>query len=206
MNEHVAALVVGVIGNQEASSTARIRGVSLEIGLYLVLGFGAEVQTILLGIAPEDLADAGLLTLVHHLKKLSRLAPWRGAHVKDGHAGLVVDEQRGDHADDLLPADVSDARLGDEELLEGCERREFANNILRRGHPPGKLIGVPANGLRGLDRTIIEVFDGGDLGNVSDLKEALDGQGVTIVTVSQYICVSVGKEAGSERTLWSHRI
>ena len=42
----------------------------------------------------------------------------------------------------------------------------LANDILGGGHPPGELIGVPADRLRGLDWAIIEVLDGGDLGDV----------------------------------------
>lgn len=91
--------------------------------------------------------------------------------------GLNIDEQRGNHADNLLPADVANGSLGDEELLERCERREFTDDILRGSHLPGELLGEPFELGWGLDKLTVE----GHLGDFRDVmvdEALLHGKGM----------------------------
>jgi hypothetical protein len=178
MNKHVSALVIGVVGNEHTCSSSGIARVGFEIGLHLLLGLGTEIQTILLGVRSENLAHAGLLTLVDHLEQLRRLASRSSAHVKDGHTRAEVHQHGGDHTDNLLSANISNARLGDQELLECGEGRELANDVLGGSHPPSQVVGVPGHGLRRLDGSAILVLDLDDLGDVSGLEKALDSEGV----------------------------
>ncbi|GKT59283.1 hypothetical protein ColTof4_12426 [Colletotrichum tofieldiae] len=178
VNKHVAALVIGVVGDQKAGGAASIRRVGLEVGLALLLRLLAEVKAVLLCERAQDLSDSGLLALVDHLEKLAGLAAWRSAHVQHRHAGADVHEERGDHADNFLPADVTHGRLGNEELLESGEGGVFADDVLRGGHPPSKLVGVPGQRLGRLHGASIGVFNLFDLGHVSALQKLLHGQGV----------------------------
>ena len=51
----------------------------------------------------------------------------------------------------------ADGGLGDEELLESGEGREFANDVLRSGHVVGELVGIPGDGHRRFDILLVEL-------------------------------------------------
>jgi hypothetical protein len=169
MDKHVSALVIGVVGDKHSSSPSSVAGVGFEVGLNLICGLGTKVQAIFLSIRSENLAHTGLLALVNHLEQLRRLASRSSTHVKYGHARAEIHQHRGDHADDFLSADVSNARLGDEELLECGEGRELANDVLGGSHPPSKLVGVPGHRLGRFNRSAILMLDLDDLGDISGL-------------------------------------
>lgn len=195
MDQHVGSLVVGIVGNEHAGGSAVVAGVGLEAGGILI-GAGNLVD----GTAEllDDVTDSGLLAAVDHLKELSGLAAGGGAHVEDGHAGTKVHEKGRDHGDDLLAGDVADAGLGNQELLEGREGRELADDVLGGGHPPGELVGVPGHSLRGLDNGAI-VGDLGNLGNVTGLEEVLDSDSVSVAEMvskwMEFMEISDGQRA-----------
>jgi hypothetical protein len=115
---------------------------------------------------------------VNHLEQLRSLASRSSAHVENGHTRSEVHQHRRNHADDFLSADVSNARLGDQELLECGEGRELANDVLGSSHPPSQLVGVPRHGARRLDGSAILMLDLDDFGDVSGLKKVLDSESV----------------------------
>jgi hypothetical protein len=134
VDKHVSALVIAVVGNQQASAaTIVVQSLGTD-------WLGPNIALLdLLG----NLRNGLFLACVEQLHKLCRLATRCGAHIQHSHSRSSIDEERRDHADNFLTTDVSDIGLGDEELLERGERRESPNDVLRSGHGPGELIGVP---------------------------------------------------------------
>lgn len=169
VDQHVGALVVGVVGNQQTSASAIV------VQTLRAQGLGTRIALLhLLGHIQHGL----LLSGVQQLHELRGFAAGGCAHVQHGHARSDVNQEGRDHADDFLTTDVAHVGLGDEEFLERCERSEAADDVLGGGHPPGKLVGVPRDRARGLDRVAL-VGNGGDLGNEVVLELLLDSQGVS---------------------------
>lgn len=172
----MSSLVIGVVGDEHTSGSSSIAWISLKIDFGLLLGLFAHVQAVFLGVLTVYLVNSGLLSNVNHLQQLRGLATRRSAHVKDSHARAQIHEHRWDHTDNLLSADVSNASLGDEELLEGGEGWEFSDDVLGRGHPPGKLIGVPWHSQGWLDGATILMLNLDDFGDISGLEKSLDSE------------------------------
>jgi hypothetical protein len=170
VNQHVSALVVTVVGNQQASAAAII------VQSFGAEGFGSNITLLdLLG----NLRNGVFLACVKQLHKLRRLAARCGAHVQHGHSRSSIDEERRYHADNFLTTDVSDIGLGDKELLERGERRESSNDVLGSGHGPGELIRVPRDWGRRLNELVL-ILNGGDLGNVVVNETLLNSQCVSV--------------------------
>lgn len=200
MDQHVGSLVVGIVGNEHAGSSAVVAGVGLEAGGVLIGALDLVDGTAEL---LDDVTDSSLLAAVDHLKELSGLGAGSGAHVENGHTGAEIHEEGRNHGDDLLTGDVADAGLGNQELLEGGEGRELADDVLGRGHPPGEAVGVPGHSLGRVDNGAI-VGDSGDLGDVAGLEEVLDGEGVSVKDGKQ---LNGGVCPGRDDcTPWSRRI
>lgn len=175
VDEQVATLVVGVVGDEKPCGSTVIARVHVETGGFVFLGLG-------LGGAkrPHNLPYSGLLADVKHLQQLGGFAARSGAHVQNFHARDDVHQQGRDHADDLLSADIAHAGFRDEELLEGGEGRELANDLFRGVHGVGEAVGIPRDGPGRLDELAIVSLDLDNLGYISRPKQSLDSQGMSL--------------------------
>jgi hypothetical protein len=121
---------------------------------------------------------------VEHFQELGSLASRCRAKIQNNMARLDIQQQGGNHADYLLSTNVPDACLRHQELLEFREGRVTANDVLGGGHPPGKVLGVPGNRARRLDRKTIVVGQLRDLGDITLLEEALHCEGMAVKSLS----------------------
>jgi hypothetical protein len=117
---------------------------------------------------------------MNKLHQLRGLASGCSTHVQNGHSGPKIHNKRRNHADNLLTTDVSDIGLGNEEFLEVGEGSETANDLLRGGHGPSKLVGVPRDRARRLHEFVL-ILDRGDFGNIKVLETLLDSKRVSIL-------------------------
>lgn len=166
----MSALVVAVVGDQQAGAAT-----------VVIQSFGTKRLGTSVAIVDLlcDLSNSIFFAGVKQLHKLRGLATRGGTHIKDGHARSSVDEERRDHANDLLATDVSNVCLGDEELLERREGCKSSNDVLGSGHGPCELIGVPRDWARWLDELVL-VFDGGDFGDMMVLEALLDSESMSV--------------------------
>jgi hypothetical protein len=174
VDQHLGALVVDVVCDQKSRGSAVVAPV---VALDSLVGGSCEVGLVVLVLLCR-LADTRLFSNVQHLNQLSTLASRSGAQVENGVVRLDIEKKRGNHRDGFLATDVADGSLGDEELLESGEGRELADDILRRRHVVGQLVGVPCDGHRGLDVLVVKLHRL-DLGDKVFVQVLLHGEGVT---------------------------
>jgi hypothetical protein len=174
VDQHLGALVVDVVCNQKSSGSALVAPV---VALDSLVGGCCRVGLLILVLLCR-LANARLFSNVQHLDQLSTLASRGSAQVENGVVRLDIEKKRRNHRNSFLATDVADGRLGDEELLESGEGRELADDILRRGHVVGQLVGVPRNGHRGLDILVVKLHRL-DLGDKVFVQVLLHGESVS---------------------------
>mmetsp|Transcript_28860 Transcript_28860/g.70366 ORF Transcript_28860/g.70366 Transcript_28860/m.70366 type:complete len:351 (+) Transcript_28860:1116-2168(+) len=80
---------------------------------------------------------------VKGFQQLARLRSGRGAHVEDIVVRLHVEEERGEHARGLLPANRSDVRDADEPLPERLQHGELADVFPPDLEVPGESVLIP---------------------------------------------------------------
>jgi hypothetical protein len=181
----VRTLVVTVVGDQQTRGTAVV---VQSLGAKRLRSGSAILK--LLG----NLRHGFLLAGVDKLHQLARLASRCSAHVQAGHTGTEIHEKGRNHADNFLTTDVSNLSLGHEELLERGEGSKSANDLLGGGHPPSKLVGVPRNWARRVNKFVL-IFDRGDLGNVKVPETLLDSKrvavNVTMIRIYSKLAVTV---------------